>query len=318
LERFREMIEICRTMALSYRDGCREAERTREEFDRQLAKKYRRDTARIRREPRLQRRESGPPCDGYTWQEFHVREKREADGRTYEVPCPLSGWVKVRDTQDFVRPKFDPARSPLVREEWEPQPRHHGPGDLLYGYYWLLAAIHDKFYAKRFLIIEEDQRQWPVDMLQHLWFAKDMASSRLTAFEVKTALREVKADFKRLTAKRPELSSPGASLATGLDSIADVSPSPAHCSHSDGFTSCVWYGRQFQFSKRQAECISMLWKAWEAGTPTLSQMTIGDRVGSAAVNFRLDKTFRNHPAWGVMIQQAGRGIYKLAKPPTES
>jgi len=232
LERFREKIEICRTMALSYRDQCRKAERAREGFERELYLKYRRHISRIRRIPRLQRKDLGPPSRDHSWQEFLVPEKRKVERKrrrlrlqreelgppseghsrqethapekgkahrclTYEVFYPLAGWVKVRDAGDFVRPKFDQPRSPLLREEWEPQPRHHEPGDLLYGYYWLLAAIHDKFYAKRFLIIEDDQRQWPVDMLQHLWFAKDMASSRLTAFEGKTALREVKADLEK-------------------------------------------------------------------------------------------------------------------------
>ena len=83
-------------------------------------------------------------------------------------------------------------------------------------------------------------------------------------------------------------------------------------SHSEDFTSCVWKGVPYQFNKTQAACIDKLWKAWEAGTPTLSQLTIGNRIGSSDDNFRLNKVFRDHPAWGVMIKPAGKGIYQLA------
>lgn len=93
--------------------------------------------------------------------------------------------------------------------------------------------------------------------------------------------------------------------------------------HSPDFTSVDWFGTRYTFAKgNQAESICMLWAAWEGGGHSLSQETIGERIGSAARHFELAKTFRRkkpggyepHPAWGTMIQQDSKGSYRLAPP----
>lgn len=93
----------------------------------------------------------------------------------------------------------------------------------------------------------------------------------------------------------------------------------------------VWFGDKYRFAKgQQAQTVRVLWEAWEEGTPTLGQETIGERVGSDALFFSLSHVFRirrtkevkgkkkkvhiRHPAWGTMIVSAGKGIYRLAEP----
>ena len=67
----------------------------------------------------------------------------------------------------------------------------------------------------------------------------------------------------------------------------------------------------------------VLWEAWESGGHSLSQETIGYRIGSTAGRFELAKVFRQrkpgggyepHPAWGTMIQPDSKGSYRLAPP----
>jgi hypothetical protein len=79
----------------------------------------------------------------------------------------------------------------------------------------------------------------------------------------------------------------------------------------------------YHFTKGlQAEAVRVLWGAWENGTPSLSEKTIGDLAGSSAEGFQLSKVFRqkkglgyvSHPAWGTMIQRASKGTYQLVPP----
>lgn len=94
--------------------------------------------------------------------------------------------------------------------------------------------------------------------------------------------------------------------------------------HSDDFTSVIWGGRRYRFAKgAQAGVVRVLWKAYEDGGHSLTQETIGERVGSGADRFELAKVFRrrktgggydHHPAWGTMIQQDSKGAYRLVLP----
>lgn len=84
--------------------------------------------------------------------------------------------------------------------------------------------------------------------------------------------------------------------------------------HAEDFTSVTWFGQYYQFNKTQAEVVSHLWREYERGGFTMSEKTIAEKIDSAASNYRLAITFRDHLAWGTMIRQAGRGIYKLAPP----
>jgi hypothetical protein len=95
--------------------------------------------------------------------------------------------------------------------------------------------------------------------------------------------------------------------------------------HSADFTSVHWFGMDYTFAKGlQAASVKALWEAWEAGTPNLSQETIGDKAGSSDVRFRLEHVFKPtkkkkgkrepHPAWGTMIKSTGKGVFALSPP----
>jgi hypothetical protein len=70
--------------------------------------------------------------------------------------------------------------------------------------------------------------------------------------------------------------------------------------------------------------VKALWEAWEAGTPSLTQETIGDRAESSNERFRLEHVFKPtikrtgkrkaHPAWGTMIKSVGKGVFALSPP----
>jgi hypothetical protein len=98
--------------------------------------------------------------------------------------------------------------------------------------------------------------------------------------------------------------------------------------HSYEFTSVDWYGTRYKFSKgNQAQTVRVLWEIWEHGEHSLSQETIGERIDSSADRFEMRKTFRQrksdgrgyvpHPAWGTMIQDDGKGCYRLARPKSD-
>jgi len=98
--------------------------------------------------------------------------------------------------------------------------------------------------------------------------------------------------------------------------------------HSEDFTSVDWFGTRHTFSKgNQAEAVRVLWEAWKQGGHSLSQETIGERIKSSADRFELRKTFRQrkakgdgyglHPAWGTMIQQDGKGCFRLVRPKSD-
>jgi len=85
--------------------------------------------------------------------------------------------------------------------------------------------------------------------------------------------------------------------------------------HSEDFTSVNWFGTSYVFKRgQQAESIRCLWAEYERGELTLSEKTIGERVGSSSDRFRLAHVFRKHPAWGRMIKMAEPGVFRLAPP----
>jgi len=105
-------------------------------------------------------------------------------------------------------------------------------------------------------------------------------------------------------------------------------PPKAEPRHSVDFISVDWYGTNYQFTKKQADAVRMLWEHWENGTPSLSEGTIGETV-SGGDHFRLRDLFRTvdvkakiskkqsmrqHPAWGKMIVPCGKGVFKLNPP----
>lgn len=97
-------------------------------------------------------------------------------------------------------------------------------------------------------------------------------------------------------------------------------PSKLDYQHSEDYTSVAWFGERYQFTKTQALCVKHLWAEWEKSEGlSLSEKTIGEKIGSAADNYKLKHTFRvkrnnksrQHPAWGKMIVSSGKGMFCL-------
>ncbi len=83
--------------------------------------------------------------------------------------------------------------------------------------------------------------------------------------------------------------------------------------HNDDFTMVNWFGTEYVFSLGlQAGAIRELWKEWEKSGLGLHQSTISERIDAERANFRLPHVFRDHPAYGLMIQSCGDGKYRLA------
>ena len=90
----------------------------------------------------------------------------------------------------------------------------------------------------------------------------------------------------------------------------------AQTNHSADFTAVKWKGIKYEFSKAQATAVEMLWQEWEKGGLSLSEKTIGERIGTSNDNYRLTHTFRvgrkMHPAWKTMIVSSGQGKFRLS------
>lgn len=130
---------------------------------------------------------------------------------------------------------------------------------------------------------------------------------------------------------RPHAAAAGAGPSAGPEhENVEKMPTSPKCDHSADFTSVIWYGTMYTFTKMQAACVRVLWAEWEKGGLTLSEKTIGEAVESDNDRFRLLHVFRTksrntgkrtkkgqaamHPAWRTMIVPAGKGIFKLAPP----
>jgi hypothetical protein len=151
----------------------------------------------------------------------------------------------------------------------------------------------------------------------------EIPTSATLAELVRGVLVQVQAEQKRALDTFPKLIDEFAQLKAKWIAEHDAAAMDA-ATHSEDFTSVIWFGTPFTFSKgMQAESVRHLWEAWAKKTPTLSEKTIGDLIGSSADGFQLAKVFRTkkqtrghtvHPAWGTMIQRAGKGIYQLVPP----
>lgn len=222
------------------------------------------------------------------------------------------------DFKEEVPPVESLPPSPFPNPMNDDDNRRPKPGQYLPGYYWILAVIHDRMLPERPAIIDTTG-DLPVLMRLHVLHDLDMLMgfTEFSCDHLDFALKDVQDDLGLLAgqgagaetgAKAPT----GGEVTLGSGEQGAMKLEESAYSHSEDFTSCRWNGQLYQFRRTQADCIAVLWKAWEAGTPCLRQLTIGERIESADDHFRLDKVFRSHPAWGVMIQSAGRGIYKLA------
>jgi len=81
--------------------------------------------------------------------------------------------------------------------------------------------------------------------------------------------------------------------------------------HSADFSTVCWLGAAYTFSPAQRAVVRQLWQAWEDGTPGLGQEALLEGADSQAG--RLRDLFRDHPAWGILIVPAGKGIFRLAE-----
>jgi hypothetical protein len=88
------------------------------------------------------------------------------------------------------------------------------------------------------------------------------------------------------------------------------------CKHTPDFASVLWNDKLYHFTPLQSKAVRLLWQAWEQGGMGLRQEWLLETIGSDCA--RLADLFKDHPAWGAMIQPAGsgRGTFALgAEPP---
>jgi hypothetical protein len=92
-------------------------------------------------------------------------------------------------------------------------------------------------------------------------------------------------------------------------------PAKPKPSHSADFTFVNWFGTKYTFALGvQASAVRALWEEWENSGLGLHQETVRNAIDAERDNFRMDTTFRKHPAFGTMIQRCGDGRYKLNPP----
>lgn len=86
--------------------------------------------------------------------------------------------------------------------------------------------------------------------------------------------------------------------------------------HGPGFATIVWKdGRTYSFGGRlQRAAVAVLWLAYQEGTPDVPEGMILKEIESETQELR--QLFRNHPAWGELIQRSSLhggpvGCYRL-------
>jgi hypothetical protein len=106
-----------------------------------------------------------------------------------------------------------------------------------------------------------------------------------------------------------------AALASGIEAEAPPLPDAVH---NADFTMVRWFGTEHHFALGvQSSAVRTLWEEWERTGLGLHQETIREVIDAERDNFRIDNTFRNHKAFGTMIQRLGDGRYGLVPPNTE-
>jgi len=85
--------------------------------------------------------------------------------------------------------------------------------------------------------------------------------------------------------------------------------------HSSDYTFVNWFGTEYTFALGvQSSAVKALLQEWERSGLGLHQDTIREAVDPERDSFRMDIAFRNHRAFGTMIQRCGDGRFKLAPP----
>jgi hypothetical protein len=78
---------------------------------------------------------------------------------------------------------------------------------------------------------------------------------------------------------------------------------------SSGFRSAVVGGQAYEFTKKQAEVIEVLFEAFQSGLDKMHQDEI---MGSVDSSQRIGQLFHGHPAYGTLIMGNSHGYYWLA------
>lgn len=153
-----------------------------------------------------------------------------------------------------------------------------------------------------------------VDLLDPPSSCGQLDDLRRAISAVRRSLEEHLCRQTRMETAPPSSEPAEAPVAAVAPVVAPVAPVvPPVPAHSEDFASVNWYGTVFNFNETQARCIERLWQAWEQGGLSLNQRTIGDAIDSRSDCFRLAHTFRDHPAWEVMIQKSGEGRFRLGR-----
>jgi hypothetical protein len=113
-----------------------------------------------------------------------------------------------------------------------------------------------------------------------------------------------------------------AATAITQQSVEVLAPTPLPAApnavHNADFTMVNWFGTEYHFALGiQSSAVRALWKEWERSRLGLHQETIRNEIDGERDSFRMDTVFRNHPAFGTMLQRCGDGRYKLAPPGPE-
>jgi hypothetical protein len=78
---------------------------------------------------------------------------------------------------------------------------------------------------------------------------------------------------------------------------------------SSGFRSAVVGDQKYEFTKKQAEVVEVLFEAFESGLHKMHQDEI---MGSVDSSQRIGQLFHGHPAYGTLISGDHNGYYWLA------
>ena len=308
-----------------FREQIREYVRLEDEAnkqDRTVEKKMNEHVRKALSDPRFLDEEAGPPEPGWQWLN-HPPPNPNVDAAQEGGELPLyDPDPDAKQVCCWTPPSECPVHPiPLPGQTLE------SAAALLPGHYARLAVIHDRFLTEAAGFFNPGEA--PILCESEGWAAPQLCLLRdyecnlakVHGFHpdnIEKALQAVRKDLERVgagTVTQPN--APNENGDSEADAVGVRESTSEECSHSDDFTSCIWFGARYEFTRLQAACVKALWEARERGHGTLNQETIQKKSGSSAAYFRLDKTFRDHPAFGVMIQKASKGIYKLA-PPTEN
>jgi len=180
-------------------------------------------------------------------------------------------------------------------------------------------------------VVPQDSHEWKIDdpswrpsrdnwtFIRHFLRRRlsEAEVEQMTCFDIRMALAARRLDLAGAGGAKAIAAStntPNEVRWSGFDGEGDSAKAKGLLSHSSDFTTVTWYDTLYIFDDGlQAKAVALLWTEYDKGEMGLSEKTIGEKIGSSAANYRLDSTFRNHPAWGTMIVKVRQGVYRLKK-----